>query len=446
MFLNLAKLLEDATGDPAAREQVFLIHPVQLSRWLDEAWAGAAAIPPLPIGSPTANPPLLGSADIVDALDLPQQPVPAPLLLPSGISLDGVTDLPSGQLAVDSWVEELGPTSAAGGIGLLWHHLSYAYVLESTGLIEIFAEVVRRLVVGETLGQLTPASVKWLRATEELFFRDPPLFSIAGTVSELRPQARVSRRNAYWRMFGLDLPHALPARWDGAGQAWKADVGEINVDFRTKWSELLRQVWLGLENNRNSSGANPTDGNYVALLSRALRDMFNDRRRGGLLAREEFAYVTVLSWFHLTLQTNTPIVIDLKAESSSPAERLALLGQRVGMHPALRSRELFDLAEPMSSLLRAIEVGSFDDAATAAALFDDGTALALEMREIINQWQSATGERVKERPTGTVTPVPSQPLRAPTPGSGNGVVTSAPKSAAATAPAAVAATANGQRG
>jgi hypothetical protein len=173
--------------------------------------------------------------------------------------------------------------------------------------------------------------------------------------------------------------------------------------------------------------------------------MFNDRRRGGLLAREEFAYVTVLSWFHLTVQTNTPIVNDLKAQSSSPAERLALLGQRVGMHPAQRARELFDLSEPMSSLLRAIEVGSFDDAATAAALFDDATALGQEMREIINQWQSATGERVKERPTGMVTPVASQPLRAPTPGPGNGVVTGTPKPATTAAPSPAAAAANGQR-
>ncbi|HZC99991.1 MAG TPA: hypothetical protein VFA46_07310 [Actinomycetes bacterium] len=441
MFLNLAKLLEDAGG---TREQVFLIHPVQLSRWLDEAWAGVAAIPPLPIGSPPGGPPLLGSIDIVDALDLPQQPLtPPPLLLPSGIVLDDVTDLASAQAAVDTWAEQLGPTAATGRIGLLWHHLSYAYVIESTGIFEIFAEIVRRLVVGETLGELSPASIKWVRATEELFFRDPPLFSITGTVSELRPHARVSRRNAYWRMFGMDVPHAIPAQWDRGGQAWKVDVGEVNVDFRAKWTELLRQVWLGLENNRNSSGANPTDGSYVALLCRALRDMFNDRRRGGLLAREEFAYVTVLSWFHLTVQSDTPIVVDLKAQSTSPAERLSLLGQRVGMHPAQRARELFDLSEPMSSLLRAIEVGSFDDAATAATLFDVGTALGQEMREIINQWQSATGERIKEWPTGTVTPVASQPLRVPTPRSGTGVVTSTPKPAAAPAPAAAAT--NGQR-
>jgi hypothetical protein len=40
----------------------------------------------------------------------------------------------------------------------------------------------------------------------ELFFRDPPLYSITGVTSEMRPHARVARRNAYWRMFGFDLP------------------------------------------------------------------------------------------------------------------------------------------------------------------------------------------------------------------------------------------------
>ena len=37
----------------------------------------------------------------------------------------------------------------------------------------------------------------WVRTTEELFFRDPPLYSIAGITSEARPLSRVTRRNAY---------------------------------------------------------------------------------------------------------------------------------------------------------------------------------------------------------------------------------------------------------
>jgi hypothetical protein len=407
VFLNLAKLLQNAGG---SREQVFLIHPLQLSRWLDEAWQATALVPPLPIGSTPTRPPSIGSTAIVDALDLPKQLPPASLL-PSGIDTADV----------DAYEDR---KVQAFGTGLLWHHLVYAYLVESTGALEILAEVVRRLVVGETLGQLSPESVKWTRATEELFFRDPPLFSIAGVTSELRPQARVNRRNAYWRMFGLDLPHPVPARWasPATDTPWKSDVGAgVNTDFRAKWSELLRQVWLGLENFTNSSGAKPTDPAYIATLCRAIADMFVDRRRGGLLAREEFSYVTALSWFHLTLQTDTPIVVDLKAQAAHPSERLSFLADRVGMRPAQRSRELFDLCEPMSSVLRAIEVGAFDTDVDAATLFDPTTALGQEMRDLINQWQSATGERIKEPVTATAVLTDRQPLRVPTPGVQDGV-------------------------
>jgi hypothetical protein len=174
-------------------------------------------------------------------------------------------------------------------------------------------------------------------------------------------------------------------------------------------------VWLGLENSANTSGSNPTDASYVSFLSSTIKDMLNNRRRGGLLAREEFVFVTVMSWFHLTLQTDTPIVKDLKAEATSPGDRLSLIAQRVGMTPAARSRELFDLAEPMSTVLRAIELGSFDDSTAASTLFAANTALGEEMRDLINLWQSATGERVKDRPTGNVSLSSPQPLRLPAP-------------------------------
>ena len=83
MFLSLAKLFEDLGG---SREQALLVHPVQLSRWLDEAWASAALIPELPIGVSSGLSPFLGDAGIIGALDLPTQP-PSPLLLaPSGLT------------------------------------------------------------------------------------------------------------------------------------------------------------------------------------------------------------------------------------------------------------------------------------------------------------------------------------------------------------------------
>src|SRR6478736_7617592 len=213
MFRNLAQLL---VANGRSRNDVFLVHPLQLSRWLDEAWDATRTIPVF--GTAANQQPFLGSTDVVETLDLPR---------PSAI---GVHDIaPSGLSLTDPDVYTdavFGPTAA----GLIWDHLIYAYLIESTGVYEVMAEVVRRLVVGETLDTLSSAGLRWVRATEELFFRDPPLFSITGVVSEARPEDRRNWRNMTWRMFGMDLPHPIPGRWGGraypAGeQTWKADLG-----------------------------------------------------------------------------------------------------------------------------------------------------------------------------------------------------------------------------
>jgi hypothetical protein len=402
MFLSLANLFGTT---PDLQERVLLVNGLQLSRWADEAWSTGGRIPP--ILSATNRTPFLGTAAAVT-----NQQLPAALLTarPSGVDVND-SEVFSGAA---------GPTTGAG-FPLVWDHVVYAYLVESTGVFEIFAEVLRRLVVGETLGTLRDPSVQWLRTTEDLFFKDPPTFAINGVLSEVRPQSRANRRNVYWRMFGMDLPHQVPGRAGSSSEtAWKTDTGPgVNSDFRAKWTELLRQVWLGIENRSNSSGSKPTDPTYLVLICDALRDMMNNRRRGGQLAREEFAYVTAMSWFHLTLNTNSPIVVDLQASASSPADRLAAIAQRVGMSPAARSRELLQLAQPMSRLLRAIELDFFSTAAAASQLFDDAT-LRNDLTNIIDNWQSATGERVKERPVGTSTSPSPQPLRVPTPAPSNG--------------------------
>lgn len=417
MFRSLARRLTPAAvaNQPPPLPQVFDLHPLQLSRWLDEAWVGSALVPDI---GDTATPPtsaFAGDPRIVGAIDLPLPPaVGGPFPVPSGID----------PAALNSFTGTPFPDPLRAQIlpGLVADHLVYAYLIESTGVFEVLGEVVRRLAVGETLNQLTPESHRWVRTTEELFFREPPLYSIQGVLSELRPDQRVNRRNAYWRMFGLEPPHPVPGRWLRPGFAdglWKQDVGDgVNTSFREKWSELLRQVWLGIENAKNGIGPNATDREYIASLCEALRDMMAMRRRGGLLAREEFAYVSTMSWFHLTLEADFPIVADLNAQGPGPAERLQKLAARVGMTPAPRSRELFELADLMSGLLRAIELGVFSTGQRAEALYRDiGTnaTLLTDMNRIIDLWQSATGERVKDRPSGS-----AQPLRLPSPSSGVG--------------------------
>ena len=427
MFRSLATLIPPET--------VFTVHPFQLSRWLEEAWTDARAIPefgPRTLGKL----PLLGDDAIIEALDLPVPLAGVDPPFPSGINT-GAPDAFSGQ-------------PFFGTVPLIWDHLSYAYLIECTGVLEVMAEVVRRFGVGESLNTLSVQGTQWVRATEELFFRDPPLFSIGGIVSEVRPDLRITRRNNYWRMFGLEPPHGVPARWRRPGyadQSWRADTGEgVNTGFREKWNELLRQVWLGFENARNGIGPNATDREYVAFLCRSLRDMMTMRRRGGQLAREEFVHVTTMSWFHLTLETTStqqdmPIVRDLKAEATNPADRLAKIAERVGMTIAPRARELFELSDLMSALLRAIEVGLFDTGPDAETLYlpiVGNEALVRDMNRIIDLWQSATGERVKDRPAGQ----PAQPVRLPTP---TGAPTARPPAAPTTtsAPAPVLAAMNG---
>jgi hypothetical protein len=438
MFFPLASLLGQSNAELGA-QKIFRLHPAQIAYFLDEVWGAARRTPQIP--DPSGAKDLVFFArffddTVLDALDLPTQngdqlfpdPTANLFLAPSGINTAGPTEW-NGRPA-----ELFCPP-------LLWHHLAYAYVLESTGIVEIFAEVVRRLVIGETLGNLgvtSADSIAWLRATEQLFFRDLPSFSVASVLSSVRPYDRTNRRNAYWRMFGLDLAHPVPSLWAGSGPLadWKALAGPVNLDFRQKWTELLRQIWIGVENRDNKTGSNPADPSYIALLARALKDLLGNRRRGGALAREEFAYVTMLNWLHLTIDTDTSLIRDLQAQASSPADRLAALGQRVGITPAARSRELFDLAEPMSTLLRAIELGLFDTEATAETLFTKGSNIFRDVLDVINNWQSATGERVKEHPAARAPSAggaSAQPLRVPVPSPAT--ATNGSTAASATAPA-----------
>jgi hypothetical protein len=409
---------------------LFRVHPLQLSRWLEAAWAAAPNVPVL--GDKQKEAAQLGSPTVIADFDLPDTLLKT--LEPGIIPTDP-----------GNWNNVENPDRLTQP--LLWDHLIYAYLIESTGIYEIIAAILSRIVRGETLGKLRSETLQWARATEELLFRDPPLFSIGGIESRVRPDIRIARRNAYWRMFGLDLPHPLPASSAAAGNAqppWKLDIGNgANTSFVTRWNELLTQIWTGYENKVNRVGTNATDAEYVALLCLAIDDMLGNRRQGGLLAREELSYVAAMSWCHLTVEDNTPLVEDLQATATSPAERLAKLGERVGMAPAPRSRELFDLALPMSALLWAIELEFFNPGHAPESLYlpdvigGPPTKLNIEVNRIIDLWQSATGTRIKV-PTAAAAGLPAprlqaQPLRTPAPGPARVGAPAAPAPAVATA-------------
>ena len=222
-------------------------------------------------------------------------------------------------------------------------------MIENTRVYEIFRRVLEEYAYGERLGVPSDEGQRWLRATEALFYRDNPPFQIYSLASWIRPDIRAVRRNAYQRLFGFDLNHGTddnrPYPYPRAAAA--------NTDFASTFEELLREVWRAIENVRNQVGANQTDIATIANLARQIFDMLRVRRQEhvGNLARDELFHVSTMSWLHLTLSFNTPIVRDLKADATSPAERLQKIGERVGLrgaqplgqlHPALDG----DVADP----------------------------------------------------------------------------------------------------
>jgi hypothetical protein len=471
MFRQLARLIVPPPVPPTttvsptvaqeAAETVFRIHPIQLSRFLEEVWAARnpsltiltpegleipAAVPqvalerdsgisvprwisvvgatggtftlaltPAQVTNPiafnatasTVQTELAALSGIGAGVVAGGGPLPQPISVtfpPAinsiNITADGsVLTGPAGQPAPTATVTQYPPN--------IWDHLIYAYMIENTRAYEIFRRVLEEFAYGERLGFPSAESQRWLRTTEQLFYRDNPPFQIYSLVSWIRPDLRAVRRNAFHRLFGLDLNHGTddnrPYPYPRAAAA--------NVEFAATFEELLREVWRAIENVRNEVGANPTDVSTIANLARTLFDMFRARRQEtvGNLARDELFHVSTMGWLHLTLSFNTPIVLDLDAEAPSAAERLQKIGERVGLPAHSRSDSYFFLAENMSLVLRELELGTFNDATGAPALFQAGV-FQDAMQQIITHWSIATGRDVKVRPV-TVAPQQPAPVR-----------------------------------
>lgn len=396
-FAEKQRLDAVAAGNPVPTDDVLLatssltvlsLHPEQLLRFLEEVWAYA--------GSPPAAP-----------ADRPGFALPPALLYglvpgqESGLRdlLVGVAATPYDPIAIAR------PATVEVGRGAGWDHLVYAYMIENTRLVEILGKVLFEYLHGERLEVPSDETQRWLRTTEALFFRALPSTSIGAVISDVRPDAAATRRNAYLRLFGMDLNHG---RGDGTSYPYHRPAA-VNTGFVPLFEDFLREVWIASENARNSSGSNPTDDAAIATFAKDLWDMLRTRRRQGNLAREEYFFTTMMSWFHLTLESDTAVVKDLKAQAGSPEERLRKIGERVGVAPHARSESFFVLAGRMSSLLRAVENGDYNESSKVGVLYADpqpplpANQVRKDMLEIINHWSIATGRDMKARRT---TPTP----------------------------------------
>jgi hypothetical protein len=383
MFRQLAREVAERPHDPPPAPQpdpldLFLYHPIQLAGLLEAAWAERfqtkarrSPIPELPGGQGGTQRGFEGSflETLLALLCIP---------MPNRGRFDGFCRN-----------------------AVVFDHLIYAYMIENTRIYEIFRKVLYEYLHGERLETPSEETQRWLRTTEELFYRDTPPFFAFQLTSYIRPDIRATRRNAYYRMFGMDLNHGTD---DSRSHPYEKPAA-ANRDFVPTFEAFLREVWRGIVNARNTTGPNTTDDAAIANLAGRLSDMLKDRRENGNLSREEFFFVATMSWFHLTVEFNSPIVKDLKADGSNPAERLRAIGERVGVPAHGRAYDLFSLADPISRILIAIESGSLSQLANVPLLYRQRdtppvppTPLREDITTIITNWSSATGRNIKAEP------------------------------------------------
>jgi len=384
MFRTFARILRLAGAN---QQDIFLYHPADLVAVLELAWdrrfelLAFPPLPPLKVGEPFHRSDLNRFEDTWfgrRALTPPAPIHPTPPLpqRPSQRDLNLLINAIGGRR----------PNS------VLWDHLIYPYMIENTRVVEIFRRVVHEFAHGERLGPPTADTQQWLRATEELFFRDTSSFFLPALRSEIRPDLGATRRNAYWRLFGMDLNHGAP---DNKPYAYvRPDAA--NKEFAGTFEELLREVWIGVINASNFSGTKATDDAKLQELIRKLNEMLMSRRVNGALSREEFVCVAMMSWFHQTLESDTLVVADLRAQAASAEQRLFKIAQQVGVPAHGLSGSYFEIAESISRILLLIETGIFATLpGTVAALYTPGSLLEPLMRKIITHWSIITGRDIK---------------------------------------------------
>jgi hypothetical protein len=276
-----------------------------------------------------------------------------------------------------------------------FHHLGYALAVENTRVAQIMARVVRWFRSGESLGIPSYATQRWLDTTETLLLSAAYPFAAWMSTSLVRPDAEAVRRNAYYRLFGMDLAHGTESNAPYPYE--KAETA--NRTFVPLFEELLYELWKAIENVRNLVGPNQSDDDRIFRLAEQLAFILRSRRQNGLLGREELAAVTTMGWYDLTLSTNNPVIRDLRADAPNQSDRLRIIGERVGLAPHSKAASFFSMAEELSLFLRTLEARAVGDATQSWILYREAPAPAIgaAVRRVITEWSAASGQDLKAR-------------------------------------------------
>jgi hypothetical protein len=262
---------------------------------------------------------------------------------------------------------------------------------------------------------------QWIVNTENLFFKELPNSSPRGISSYVRVSLDATRRNAYFRMFGMDLAFGDIAT-NAPVNYFKAEFN--NQPFIILFEKFLTEIWQGYTNARNQVGVNTTDMFSLNDTAQKIQEMLMSRRttettfnnyRYFNLSKEEFASVVMMSWLYEVVSYDSPIVRFLRCNGNTPGERLINIGLKVGVNAHNKSEGLLDIAPPMNTLLRRIELGDYNVETEVRTIIESQTPASTataaqkqalnDLLQIINNWEKATGHKIKNPDaniTGTV--------------------------------------------
>lgn len=276
--------------------------------------------------------------------------------------------------------------------GKPWDHLGYSFCIDNTRAPQILLRVLSDYRSGEGLGIPSAATQRWLDATEVLLAGG--INPMAGWLSTraVRPSAEAVRRNAYWRVFNMDLSFGTDAN-----EPFVYDKAETsNRKFPQLFEELLVELWRAIDHSMNPVAASTTDNDRIFQLANQLGYILRMRRQNGVLDREELCASLAMGWVELTLASNTPVVRDLRAEATTPGDRLRIIGDRVGLAPHSKAGALLSMASELSLMLRLLEENQVRSPNDAPILYSMITpAIGKESLRVVTEWSAATGRDLK---------------------------------------------------
>jgi hypothetical protein len=297
---------------------------------------------------------------------------------------------------------------------VLNYSLMYSYMLENTQLVDIFKSLIQKYSRTEDLGGNNSnvdnqIVFHWLKNADKLFFENE-LSDETAFRNLIRPNSEATRRNAYWRMFGIELAFSTDQPVEGYDEG-----KESNLQFIFLFESFLSEIWAAYLNAHNFNGPGSMDVTAINDLATRMRELLSSRRDDSFddhtfygtlnISQEEFSAVLLTAWFNFVVSYNSPVVEFLGCQADTSWERLTKMGNKVGIAVHSECRELFELSEPMNIILNSIEAGdTFTDRdwvqnMVAAPKSDSQPSIHSYFMNnvftIINNWEKATGHKIK---------------------------------------------------